>query len=279
MAGNDLTPPRRLDRAALDRVLMRAAELQTAQVEGADASGTLTEDQIIELGREAGMSPEALRQAIAEERTRTTPPDDSGLAATVIGPASVRASRIISGRPAELLDVIDDWMQRQECLQVKRRVSDRITWEARRDVVSAIQRTINIGGRGYALIRAAEVSATTTPIDANRTLVVLDAGLGSYRGQLATTATVATGTSVAASGIVALLSPFLALAIVPALVVAPAAIAMARSSQRQAVERGQLSLEQLLDHLERGDHRKPGGLLAAITTAAAAALQSGVRRP
>jgi hypothetical protein len=44
---------------------------------------------------------------------------------------------------------------------------------------------------------------------------------------------------------------------------------MSRKSQAHAVTRGQLALEQLLDSLERGDHRKPGGLLAALASTAA----------
>jgi hypothetical protein len=267
---DDLTPPRRLDRAALDRVLARAAELQSASIDAGDTGGSLTEAQIIELGREAGMSPDHLRQAIAEERTLTVVPDDGGIAATVIGPARVRATRIIAGKPAEILEVIDTWMQRQESLQVKRRIADRIVWEARRDVFSAIQRAVDLGGRGYALTRAGEVSATTTAVDAGRTLVVLDAGLSSYRGTLMTSTTVASGLGASASVIGAVIGIMLPVAVIPAIIVPAAALVISRQSQSTAVSRAQLALEQLLDHLERGDHRQPGGLLAAISATAAA---------
>jgi hypothetical protein len=271
---DDLTPPRRLDRAALDRVLHRAAELQSHSIESADASGMLSEEQIIELGREAGMSPEHLRQAIAEERTRSPVADEKGLAASIIGPAQVRASRVVPGKPAELLDVIDAWMQGQESLQVKRRIADRIVWEPRRDFLSGIQRGLNLGGRGYALTKAAEVAATTTAIDPNRTLVALDGQLAEYRGGLAIGATVATGFGAAATAIGVLLLPAaIPLAIIPAIAAPAIAIAGSRSAQAKAVNRAQLALEQLLDHLERGDHRRPGGLLAAITATAASALQ------
>src|SRR5688500_9889700 len=142
---DDLTPPRKLDRAALDRVLSRAAELQTHSIEGSELGG-LTEAEIVELGKEAGMSPEHLRQAIAEERTRSSAPDDRGLASSLMGPATVRASRIVNGAPRELLDVIDTWMQGQECLKIKRRVADRIVWEPRNDLVGNLQRGLKLGG-------------------------------------------------------------------------------------------------------------------------------------
>ena len=103
---DELTPSRKLDRAALDRVLARAAELQSSSIEGSETGG-LSESEILELGKEAGMSVEHLRQAIAEERTRSAAPDDRGVAATIIGPATVRATRVVPGTPRELLESID----------------------------------------------------------------------------------------------------------------------------------------------------------------------------
>jgi hypothetical protein len=266
MAG-DLTPPRKLDRAALDRVLARAAELQSSTIEGGSEGG-LTEAEVIELGKEAGMSPELLRQAIAEERTRSAAPDDTGFAASFIGSATVRASRVVPGTPGELLNVIDSWMQRQECLKIKRRVTDRIVWEPRNDLVANLQRGFSLGGGEYALSKAAEVSATATAIDSTRTLVALDAGMGGHRASVGTMAGVVGSAGAGASVIAGVLGVFLPVAIIPALIAAPIGIVAARSAQRKAVDRGQLALEQLLDHLERGDHRRPGGLLAAIEAAA-----------
>src|ERR1041385_5119568 len=163
---DDLTPSRKLDRAALDGVLARAAELQS--VEGGEG-GALTEAEILELGKEAGMSVDHLRQAIAEERTRSAPADDRGFAAALIGPATVRASRVVPGTPTELLTAIDTWMQEREGLKIKRGVSGRIVWEPRNDLFASLQRGFKIGGGDYALTRAAEVSATATAVDANRT--------------------------------------------------------------------------------------------------------------
>jgi hypothetical protein len=261
--------PRRLDRAALDRVLARAADLQSSFADAADGSGLLSEDQIIELGKEAGLSPEHLRQAMAEERTRGAPPEERGLSAMILGPAHVAASRIVPGSTTEILDAIDGWMVREEILQVKRRVGDRIVWEPRRDLVGAFNKVFNFGGRTYALSRAGEVSATATTIDATRCIVALDASLVERRGQLAVGAAAMTGVGAAATVVVGLLTPFAVLAAIPVVVMAPSAIYGSRRAQSHNVERAQLALEQLLDHLERGDHRKPGGLLAALTAAAA----------
>jgi hypothetical protein len=262
---DELTPPRKLDRAALDRVLARAAELQTSSIEGGDA---LTEAEILELGKEAGISVDVLRQAIAEERTRSAAPNDSTIAASIIGPATVRASRVVPGTPNELLTAIDGWMQNRECLKTKRRVAGRIVWEPRNDLVGNIQRGFRLGGGDYALSKAAEVSATTTPVDENRTLVALDAGMASHRSRLAATTGVVTGLGAGASVVGVVLGVFMPVALIPVVVATPIALMASRGSQANAVDRGQLALEQLLDHLERSDHRRPGGLLAAVNAAA-----------
>jgi hypothetical protein len=262
---DELTPPRKLDRVALDRVLARAAELQSSSIESGDG---LTEAEILELGKEAGMSVDVLRQAMAEERTRSAAPDDSGFAASIIGPATVRASRVVPGTPNELLAAIDSWMQQQECLKIKRRVAGRIVWEPRNDLVGNLQRGLRLGGGEYALSRAGEISATATAVDANRTLVALDAGMSAYRGKLGLTTGIVGGLGAGATAIGVVIGFASLVAAIPVVVAAPIALIASRSAQAKAVDRGQLALEQLLDHLERGDHRKPGGLLAAVNAAA-----------
>jgi hypothetical protein len=230
----------------------------------------LSEDQIIDLGREAGLSPDHLRQAMAEERTRGAVPEERGVAAAILGPARVQASRLIPGSPREILDAIDGWMLREECLQLKRRVAERIVWEPRRDLFGNLSRAFNLSGRSYALARAAEVSATATAIDAKRSIVALDANLVQHRGQLAAGTAVATTASATATVIGTVVGIMVPVAVIPIVIVPAASLLMSRRSQSNAVSRAQLSLEQLLDHLERGDHRRPGGLLGAITEAAAA---------
>jgi hypothetical protein len=262
---DELTPPRKLDRAALDRVLARAAELQSASIEGGDA---LSEAEILELGKEAGISVDVLRQAMAEERTRSAAPDDTGIAASIIGPAAVRASRVVPGTPNELLAAIDSWMQQQECLKIKRRVAGRIVWEPRNDLVGNLQRGLKLGGGDYALSRAGEVSATATTVDGNRTLIALDAGMAAYRGKLGMTTGIVGGLGAGATAVGLVIGFAGLVAAIPLAIAAPIALMASRGAQARAVDRGQLALEQLLDHLERGDHRKPGGLLAAVSAAA-----------
>ncbi len=275
MADDRAAGSRRLDRAAFERVLARAAELQGSGTD--DSSGTLTEDQIVELGREAGLSPEHLRLAIAEERTRGVPVPESGFASTVIGVGRVQASRIVEGSPAELLGVIDLWMQREETLRVKRRIGDRAVWEPRTDLVGNVRRAFNLGGRGYALARATEIAATVTVADRGRSVVALDAVLDGHRGRVAGQAVAGSLAGASATAVMAVISVALPIALVPVILAPPAALALARRAQARAAAQAHLALEQLLDHLERGEHRRAGGLLGAIATTAA--LLEGRRPP
>jgi len=259
-----------LDRGALERVLARAAELQAGSGEPEEV---LTEAQILELGKEVGLSSEHLRQALAEERTRVAlPPDEGGLSAKLLGGARVGASRTVPGRPRDVLEAIDAWMQRQECLQVKRQFPDRVVWEARRDLLGTVRRAFNVGGRGYALARAHEVAATAVAVDGSRTLVRIDADLVPFRSSLARQSAGATVLGVAAGGTLAALNFAIAVAVAPALLVGVGAFYVARGINARTANAAQLALEQLLDGLERGDVTKTQPSLLSALAAAAASL-------
>jgi hypothetical protein len=259
-----------VDRAALERVLARAAELQAGTGEPEEA---LTEDQILELGKEVGLSPQHLRQALAEERTRVAlPTENGGLGARFFGGGRVGASRTVSGKPREILDAIDGWMQRQECLQVKRQFADRIVWQPRRDLLGTARRLFNVGGRGYALSRAQEVSATAVAVDATRTLVRLDADLVSYRRSLIRQSAGISALGLASTGALVALHFALAVAAAPAVLLTAGAFYGARGMNARIATAAQLALEQLLDRLERGEITTPQPSLLSVLAAAASSL-------
>src|ERR1051326_7236044 len=108
MAESNLPAQARLDRQSLERILARASELQAAG--SGDAPEEFTEEQLLDLGKEVGLSPQHLRQALAEERTRSNlPADEAGFAAALLGPSRVTASRTVPGKAAEVLASIDAW--------------------------------------------------------------------------------------------------------------------------------------------------------------------------
>jgi len=258
--GTSLAP---LDRAALERVLARAAELQARSAEPPEG---LTDAQLLELGDEVGLSAEHLRQALAEERTRIAPPVETGVIGSWFGSSVAAASRVVRGTPAGVLGQLDSWMQREELLRVRRRLGDRVTWEARRDFMGNMQARFNLGGRSYALTTASQVGATAVAVDAERVLVRLDADFGPSRRHHVGWASALAGIGVTSSaGIVAVatLSPEPGALILGGIVgsvwtaIAAAGSAAIARAQRHKITRGQLALEQILDRLEHGEMRAP----------------------
>src|SRR3954468_6811020 len=95
-------------RGALERVLARAAELQTATGDDTDTDA-LTEEQVLELGREVGLSPEHNRQALAEEGVRVEHPADAGggLTQRLFGGTRVSTQRAVRGSAERALATLD----------------------------------------------------------------------------------------------------------------------------------------------------------------------------
>ncbi len=255
--------PAPLDRSAVERILARATELQSSA--SSDPDGRLTEAQLESLAREVGLDPLNLRQAIAEERTRTVIPGERGLLASIYGVASASAQRNVVGRPEDVLKALDDWMQRQEGLIPQRFFADRIVWESRREFVGALRRLAS--GRGHALARATTVGATVIALDGNRALVRLDADLGGHRSMMANQTVAVAGVGAVAVGALVVMN-FAALAVAaPVVILAPLGYGISRANHRNAVSSAQLVLEQVLDRLERGDAGRPPSLFSMLAAA------------
>jgi hypothetical protein len=257
MANEPVPTGQPLDRTALERVLARAAELQARS---ADAPELLSEADLMSLGAEVGLSADHLKLAIAEERTRSLAPADTGWASRVLGSATVNATRTVPGTPASVLAALDGWFTREEALTVQRRSPVRLVWEPRQDFFGSMQRAFQLGGRGYALGRANEVAATVQALDGNKTLVRLDANLVGVRTERLGGAAGTVGSGVVLSGVlivIGVLPPFWFL---PAIAAPFAAVAVARSF-RQPVARAQVMLDHYLDRLEHGDPKPRNSLL------------------
>ncbi|AHG89904.1 hypothetical protein J421_2367 [Gemmatirosa kalamazoonensis] len=259
---NDPRPPLparpALDRAAVERVLARAAELQGAGAE-APETGALTEAQVLEVAREAGIAPDLVRRAIAEERTRVVLPEEHGLAARIAGPGTVSAARIVRGAPAQVAGTLEPWLEREACLRVLRRVGERTLWEPRSDFVGNLKRGLS-GNEARILRGLSALALTMTDAGEGQTLVRLDADLSGGRRQRLTAGSVAaTGGALAGAGMIgvgvvahALLAVVVPIAALPLLAGAGVGWALARGHRTRA-ERVQMALEHVLDQLERGE--------------------------
>jgi len=238
-----------LDRAALERVLARATELQAAL---GDRPEALSEAQLLDLGSEVGIAAEHLRQALAEERGRGLLPSESGLAVLLAGVSTVAAARVVPGTPASVLATLDATMQHDEVLVPKRRFPERLVWEAQRGLIGGLRRGFTLSGRSYHLVDATEVEASVAAVDGARVYVRLTASFLDSRSRRIGAAT--------ASAIALLVTsvPLVVIGVTPLLAAAPwvvfgsAAFLLTRRQYRRLLARAAVAMEQVLDRIEYG---------------------------
>ncbi len=260
--------PARIDRAAIERIIQRATELQTGE---RDIGEGMSPDEVVSLGKDVGIPERYLRQAILEEHGRVVPGGGGGLLDRVVGAAEVTAQRVVSGTAEDVAHRLRDYLEREELLALQREQPGRITWEPLRGVEAAIRRTMALGGRkSYMLTHAELVSASVTALEPGYCHVTLSASLrGTRNGYIAgMTAIGVVGTFGAT--VLAILSPFALLAALPVAGAFGIGWLIARSYPPVAA-RALLGLERTLDFLERGAVKPthqlapgPQGLLGVI---------------
>jgi hypothetical protein len=253
----DLVPPdKRISREALERIIHRAAELHT---KARDIGDQLTPDEVLELGKEVGIPTRHLQQALLEERARGVTAGDQGMLVKLAGPKRLSAARTVPGRAANVETALSHWMTAEELLTVKRRYPQGRSWEASKDFLAALKRSLGVGGRQYALARAKEVLGRVEQLEDQWCHVTLIADLSNTR-----TKRVAGGAAFLASGatlttIAVVLGVAAAVAVIPAVAGVAGGLAIARSHRSQ-VERVQVAMEQVLDILEQDEITVPTDL-------------------
>ena len=245
----DLPTGPRLDRASVERIIKRAAELQAGE---RDIGESLSEKELIQLGHDVGIPDAHLRQAMLEERTRVEIPAEQGLLAWLTGPRMVSAARAIPGEAGRIETALHQWMAEGELLQVKRRFPQQTSWEARQGAMASLRRAMNLGGRSYILTRPREIVGQVTPLDAGRSHVRLVADLSNTRRDRLGSAAGLSVAGAAGGAVAVVLGIALPVAVVP-LVLGGAGGWLAARSRRGEIEKVHVALEQVLDRLEHGE--------------------------
>jgi hypothetical protein len=262
--------PARIDRAALERIIQRAAELQTAN---RDIAEELTPEQVLALGREVGIPGRYLQQALLEERTRVVAVRPAGAWDRVAGAAQVVAQRAVPGTVAGVEAALAEWMEEKELFCVQRQQPGRITWEPLGGMAAALRRSTAAFSRGSAammLARADTVSATILALETGWCHVVLTAETGTARSQFLGGGAAVVGAGALGAGLMVVLGALVPVALIPVPVALGIGYGVARQ-YRSTLARIQLGLERALDQLEHGAAaverqlpRRPAGLLGML---------------
>lgn len=271
--------PARIDRAALERIIRRAAELQTTEREIGE---TVTSDELISLGREVGIPVRYLQQAMLEERTRLAQSRADGLLDRVAGPPEVSAQRVVQIEPEAVERALLRWMETNELLCIQRQQPGRIIWEPLRGFQAAFRRsTAALGGgtRPFMLSRATTVSATILPLESGYSHVALAADARKVRGEYLGGGVVLAGAGAASTATMIALGALLPVALLPL----PFALGVGYVILHRygpTLSRLQLGLERALDSLEHGITRSPyqlrerSGLMGLLADEVRKALKS-----
>lgn len=264
-------PETALSSDELERVIRRAAELQTAREALPE---TLDDAEVMRIGGEVGLHEPHLRQALLELRAETMvpqAPEDESLPRRLWGPAFIHASRVVPGDREDVQSGLREYLRLGESLRPVRDRPGLSYWEPASDLISQVRRGLDIGGHGFALARAKRIEVAIQALEPGRCLVTISADLRNQRAEHG--GGWYTGAGLTAAGVTAGL---VAGAGLPLLLVLPLAAGtafggstvLARRTLRGERERVELAVQGLLDRLETGGRIPPersSGLMDKIT--------------
>lgn len=171
----DIRRSARLTSDEVAQVLRRAAELEAA--DGPDA-GEYEPAAVVEAAGEVGLSPGAVRQALAELR--------AGALGDAPGPGRARTAtsrlvahqRVVTTPPEEVRASVDRFL-RTQMFELRRRSGDRSLYRQRSDLVASLRRSLDFAG-AIKLEGLRTIDVVVTPAD-ERTLVRVEAELTASR--------------------------------------------------------------------------------------------------
>jgi hypothetical protein len=140
----------KLTRREVEEVLRRAAELESGRLHrgGADdddldeGSGTqLPEPEVFRLGQEAGLSEDALREALGALRTGELQRAGEGES-----PNEIVVSRTVPGEPAPVARAVERFL-REQLMTIRRHHGARIEWQRARGLWPGLMRSIEFARR------------------------------------------------------------------------------------------------------------------------------------
>jgi hypothetical protein len=254
---------RAIARTEFEQVIRRAAELSLAE---ADADEQLSEDEVMRIATELGLSAHHVRRALFELPELAVQPRWYD---RYFGQPVLSISRVIPGQAPLTLRRIEEYLVTREYLQVVRRRGEHISMIPADDTISSLARAFLRPGRRHHIARATRVMASAHALPDDSAHVRFDIDLSEDRSS-----TVKSGTAIGLVGgaMVGALAAAAAAAFGPA-VLGPvpeivafgggltatfaASFSTAAKRFRERAFTARLELAGLLDRLEHGERLDP----------------------
>ncbi|NEZ04470.1 hypothetical protein G4Y73_09955 [Wenzhouxiangella sp. XN201] len=173
----------------LERIIARAAVFQNASGEGEQRR--LSEEEVISIGEEVGLSPGHVRRALAEWRADTLAPpapEDDPIATRLVGPAHVRVRRVIEGEAAAVHRRFERHLRETEHMRPIRMRANESFWEPIDGLATTLRKglswMLDEEGRNDALSEVQSLSIVTAPAGDDQTMVTLSADQSEDRSKL-----------------------------------------------------------------------------------------------
>lgn len=271
MGDDNTTPtPRAVTRREMEMVIRRAVELAAEQ---ADAGEAISEDEVVRIAGEVGLSAQYVHQALFELPALRRQ-EQPTRAARSLGPCTISAQRAVPGDAAVIVRRLEQYFSTREYLLTRRHQGTQLWLAPADDAVSKVFRAMTRSGRRFQLARATRVGVLAEPLDAARARVRLEIDLEERRhdafiegsvGGVFLGLLLGNGVGFAGAALAVVLGATGPLVIGSGIALGVAGLvggiwgglALARRSFRRRLGTARLEADALLDRLETGERLEP----------------------
>ena len=177
---SNLPTPHTFSTTQLEAVIRRALELQAGQSAGG-ADG-VPEADVVRIGQELGIEPAAVRRAMAEVQGR--PPETRSALDGFVGPATIRASRVVPRAASVTGPQLDHHLRDAEFMIAQRRYAGRTRYVQDSSIAAGLARFTRGLSRSVQPLKLKQLDAAVSPLDAGSSLVELSVDLATARSGL-----------------------------------------------------------------------------------------------
>ena len=168
---------RNLTTQELEAVIRRAVELQAGS--SARAEEGISEGEVVRIGQELGLDPATVRRAVAE--VRGLPAEERGALATVMGPGTVRASRVLRRPAAGTAARLERYLRETEIMVPQRRFADRTRYLRDSSIAAGFTRIARGFSRSGQPLNLKQLDVAVSSLEAGTCLVELGVDLAGAR--------------------------------------------------------------------------------------------------